>query len=116
LVALGRAELAPAQQQALGRVAEQLGGSVQELLSRVAGSDHSAPWLQTGALRNSIRTEADHEEAVVASNSLDAVYQEHGTSAVPPRPFFAPTGAAGAEDAAREVGRELAQVIRSLLQ
>ena len=116
VAALNKADLAPAQQQALGRAAEQLCSSVRELLSRVPGSDHSAPWLQTGALRDSIRSEADPEEAVVASSSLDAIYQEHGTSAVPPRPFLAPTGAAGGEDAAREVGRELAEAVRSLLK
>ena len=116
LVALNRADLASAQQQALGRATEQLGSSVKELLSRVPGSDHSAPWLQTGALRDSIKTEANPEEAVVASTSLDAVYQEHGTSAVPPRPFLAPTGAAGAEKAARDIGRELAEAVRGLLQ
>lgn len=116
LDSLDRVNFAPIQSDALGAAAQQLGASVRESLSHPPGSDHATPWLRTGLLRDSTTTEASSEEAVVASNSPVAVYQEHGTSAVPPRPFLAPAAAAGAETAADHVGRALADAVRDLLR
>jgi len=116
LNSLDRVDLAPVQRDALAEAAQQLGTSVRESLSHPPGSDHATPWLRMGLLRDSIATEVTAEEAVVGSNSPVAVYQEHGTSAVPPRPFLAPAGAAGAETAADQVGRVLAEAVRDLLR
>ena len=112
LDALARIDLAPAQRDGLGVAAEQLAARVRDSLSHLPGSDHATPWLRTGELRDSIAVKANTEEAVVGSADPVASYQEHGTSTVPPRPFLAPAGAAGADDAARSIGRAIADAIR----
>jgi HK97 gp10 family phage protein len=45
--------------------------------------------LETGAMRDSIEWNAHGNEGHVGSNSDIAVYQELGTSRIPPRPFLA---------------------------
>lgn len=49
------------------------------------------PLLRTGAMRDSIQHSADSKEARVGSNSDIAVYQELGTSKIPPRSFLEET-------------------------
>ncbi|SIN82964.1 hypothetical protein SAMN05443247_00028 [Bradyrhizobium erythrophlei] len=48
------------------------------------------PLLETGEMRDSIRHEVDPImlEMVVGSNDKRALYQELGTSRIPPRPFL----------------------------
>ena len=55
--------------------------------------------------------EADTHGAIVASTSDVALYQEHGTATVPPRPFLAPIAAIHAEDAADAIGAAVAKAI-----
>jgi phage gpG-like protein len=55
------------------------------------------PLLETGAMRASIQWNASDNEGYVGSNSDIAVYQELGTSRIPPRPFL--SGAAIAMEA-----------------
>lgn len=116
LDALARIDLAPAQLSALAAEADQLAGTVRNSLSHPPGSDHATPWLRTGALQASIASQASESEAVVGSADPVAVYQERGTSTIPPRPFLAPAGAAGAEDAARRVGRTIVDAIKEALR
>jgi hypothetical protein len=116
LDALARIDLAPAQLGALAAEADQLAGAVRNSLSHPPGSDHATPWLRTGALQASIASQASESEAVVGSTDPVAVYQERGTRTVPPRPFLAPAGAAGAEDAARRIGRTIVDAIKEALR
>jgi HK97 gp10 family phage protein len=56
-----------------------------------AGFETPAPLLRTGAMRESITSELIAPLAVaVGSSDKTAVYQELGTSRMPPRPFIAP--------------------------
>jgi HK97 gp10 family phage protein len=58
---------------------------------RVAkGFTENDPLLRTGALRDSIGHEVHGNEAVIGSKSDIAVYQELGTTKMPPRPFLGP--------------------------
>ena len=53
------------------------------------GFPENEPLLRTGALRDSIEhTVKSHHEAEVGSDSLVAVYQELGTTNIPPRSFL----------------------------
>jgi HK97 gp10 family phage protein len=46
------------------------------------------PLLETGAMRDSITHSVDGDEARVGSNEDTALWQELGTSKIPPRPFL----------------------------
>ena len=48
------------------------------------------PLLRTGEMRDSIEVEAHAHEAVVGTADVIALYQEQGTSTIPPRPFLGP--------------------------
>lgn len=50
------------------------------------------PLLRTGDLRKSITTKVDGNVAGIGSESPIALYQEQGTSKIPPRPFLGPAG------------------------
>ena len=69
------------------------------------------PLLRTGAMRDSIEHKVDGDSGFVGSNDDKAVWQELGTSKIPPRSFLG--GAAAhtgreAADAAAHKGREAA--------
>ncbi len=51
-----------------------------------------APLLRTGEMRDSIKRELDpvELEVVVGSSDPKALWQERGTSRIPPRPFLGP--------------------------
>jgi hypothetical protein len=57
------------------------------------GFPANEPLLRTGAMRDSISYEitAPGEEAIIGSDSDIALYQELGTSHIPPRPFLMPS-------------------------
>jgi phage gpG-like protein len=54
------------------------------------GYSADEPLLREGDLRDSISHEVDGLEAVIGSTSDVAVWQELGTSSIPPRPFLGP--------------------------
>ena len=54
------------------------------------GYSPDEPLLRTGELRDSISHEVSGLEAVIGSTSDIALYQELGTSSIPPRPFLGP--------------------------
>ena len=76
------------------------------------GASHERPWVQTGALQESIGTIAEGLSAAVGSSDPAAVPQEMGTAHLPPRPFLAPVGAAMAEEIARAVGEAVTAALR----
>jgi phage gpG-like protein len=98
-------DLSPKLEQAAAR----LEAEVKSVLSHLPGEDHSAPWLRTGMLHESISHQANATEAVVGSSDPVALYQELGTHRIPPRPFLAPTAASLAD----ELANDLADAIRS---
>jgi phage gpG-like protein len=58
---------------------------------RVAqGYSPDEPLLRTGDLRDSISSEVEGLEAAIGSTSDVALYQELGTSRIPPRPLLGP--------------------------
>lgn len=65
---------------------------------------HERPWVQTGALQDSVGFTAEGLSAVVGSNNPAAVRQEIGTTHLPSRPFLAPVGAAMAGEVAEAFG------------
>lgn len=73
---------------------------------------HDEPWLQSGALRNSVGAQADGLQAVVGSSDPAAVPQEMGTAHMPARPFLAPVAAGMGEEVARAVGAAVAAALR----
>lgn len=54
------------------------------------GDGGDNPLLRTGAMRDSITDESNALEFIVGSPSEILVYQETGTSRIPPRPVLAP--------------------------
>ena len=79
---------------ALAEQAQRMAARVQKGLSAQPGAaGHDEPWLQSGALRDSVGAQADGLHAVVGSSDLAAVPQESGTAHMPARPFLAPVAA-----------------------
>ncbi len=86
---------------ALAEQADRMAARVREGLSDPpGGGGHDEPWLQSGALRDSVgaspkreafAAEADGLQAAVGSSDPAAVPQELGMAHMPPRPFLAPT-------------------------
>jgi HK97 gp10 family phage protein len=62
------------------------------------------PELRSGALRESISREVSGREAVVGSDSEVMVYQEMGTSKMPPRPILGPAAFKNKKQIARIIG------------
>ncbi len=70
------------------------------------------PWLQSGALRDSVGAQADGLQATVGSSDPAAVPQELGTAHMPARPFLAPAAAEMGEEVARAVGAAMVAALR----
>ena len=83
--------------------AEMIAAGVRDRLSAKPGGDHAAPWMQSGALRESVGVLATDTGAVVGAGGVAAVAQELGTVHVPARPYLAPVAA--------ELGRAVAEVV-----
>ena len=56
--------------------------------STLAKKAADTPLLETGEMRDSIGHTVGHNEVEIGSTSQIAVYQELGTSRIPPRPFL----------------------------
>lgn len=71
------------------------------------------PLLRTGAMRDSIEHKViSSREAAIGSNNDIAVYQELGTSKIPPRSFLVQAAIHKEADVAHEIGRH---TLRALL-
>ena len=98
---------------ALAAQAERVAGAVRDGLSEPSGSaGHDEPWMQSGALHDSVGAEADGLQAVVGSNDAAAVPQEMGTHTMPPRPFLAPAAAGVGEEVARGVAEAVVAALK----
>lgn len=98
---------------ALAEQAQRMAARVQEGLSEPpGGAGHNEPWLRSGALRNSVGTQADGLQAVVGSSDPAAVPQELGTARMPARPFLAPVAAAMCEEVARAAAAAIMAALR----
>ena len=96
---------------ALATAAEDIAEQLRTALSTPPGGPHIYPWLQSGALHNSVAVSADGPNAVIGSDDPVALYQEHGTEALPPRPSFGPISAHAAPEAAHSVGQAIAHAL-----
>jgi hypothetical protein len=94
---------------ALGEASQELENRVIKVLSEIPGQDHSAPWIRTGELRDSIGRDVDGTIAIVGSSSDVAVDQELGTHTIPPRSFLAATAAGAADEIAVVIAAALAR-------
>lgn len=110
--ALGSLDCKALQQDCLERAAARIEDAVRQALSRSPGETHTAPWQQSGALRDSIAHSVEGAQAVIGSTSDVAVYQELGTRTDPPRPFLAPAGAELGDDVAESIGAAFAEALR----
>jgi len=98
---------------ALAEQAQRMAARVRERLSETPGAaGHDEPWLQSGALRDSVGAQADGLQAVVGSSDPAAVPQELGTAHMPARPFLVPVAAGMGEEVARAVGAAVAAALR----
>jgi HK97 gp10 family phage protein len=89
----------------------QLTEATQEQRSK-QGYAPNEPLLRTGALRDSIEWKVvSNHEAHVGSNNQIAVFQELGTSKIPPRPFLGPA----AHNNGPLIERAVKQVIRDYM-
>lgn len=68
------------------------------------GFPEDEPLLRTGDLRDSISREVDGNEAAVGSTSDVMVYQELGTSRIPPRPVLGPAALKNKEEIQHVLG------------
>lgn len=69
------------------------------------------PLLRTGELRGSIEHQANSFEARIGSNEDKAVWQELGTSRIPPRSFLAGALQHKVPEILEEIGREIVGVL-----
>lgn len=99
---------------ALARQAEVMAEAVREALSHAPGEAHLYPWMQSGVLHDSIDVAVNGAEAVIGTTDPVAVWQEHGTQHLPPRPFLAPAAEQGAAAAATAVGSAVAAALRKV--
>ena len=98
---------------ALAEQAQRMAARVREGLSEPPGAaGHDEPWLQSGALRDSVGAQTDGLQAVVGSSDPAAVPQELGTAHMPARPFLVPAAAGMGEEVARAVGAAVAAALR----
>ena len=98
---------------ALAEQAQRVAARVRDGLSEPPGAaGHDEPWLQSGALRDSVGAEADGLQAAVGSSDPAAVPQELGTAHMPARPFLAPVAAGMGEEVARTIGARVAAALR----
>lgn len=67
----------------------------------------NTPLLETGEMRDSIEHVSDHHEANIGSNSDKAVWQELGTSRIPPRSFLAGALQHKTTEIVEEIGRAI---------
>jgi phage gpG-like protein len=108
---LARLDLDAIASATLASEANRIGEAVREALSHTPGESHVYPWKQSGTLQDSIGVAAENGEAVIGSDDPVAVWQEHGTQRIPPRPFLAPVAALTAPQAASAVGAAVAAAI-----
>lgn len=81
---------------ALAEQAERMAARVRDGLSAPpGGAGHDEPWLQSGALRDSVGVQTDGLRAAVGSSDPAAMPQELGTAKMPARPFLAGGGGHG---------------------
>ena len=98
---------------ALAEQAERLAAVVREDLSEPSGTGgHDQPWLQSGALRDSMGVQADGLQAAVGSDDPTAESQEMGTSTMPARPFLAPVAAGMGEEVARSIANAVVAALK----
>ncbi len=98
---------------ALAEQAQRMAARVREGLSEQSGATgHDEPWLQSGALRDSVGAQADGLQAVVGSSDPAAMPQEMGTAHMPARPFLAPVAVGMGEEVGRAVGAAVAAALR----
>lgn len=113
---LERLELAPWQEvqvAGLRKAALKIRGAVRARLGTLVGGPHQSPWLESGALQDSIRFVVGPERAVIGSADPAAVAQERGTRFDPPRPFLAPAAASVAPEAVSEVAYTVAAMLET---
>ena len=113
---LGRLQEGDFGSSVLDDAAQALQSAVKARLSHVPGEQHDAPWLRTGALRDSIGVDVGADEAVIGSNDPAALAQELGTRRDPPRPFFAPTAAESTSNMVGLVANKLAALLRGAVR
>ena len=68
------------------------------------GFSENDPLLRTGEMRDSIGHAIGDKEAAIGSNNDKAVWQELGTSSVPPRSFLGAAGVRKSEEVAEILG------------
>jgi len=92
-----------------------LAAAVRDRLSHGPGEAHAAPWVQSGALRDSVgeMMDGDGWRGVVGSGDAAAAPQELGTLHVPARPFLAPVAAERGEALAERVRDGVAEAFRT---
>ena len=98
--------------QALVAASQDLASATRSAFSTLPGGPHEHPWLQSGALRDSIGCTVEGLDAIVGSSSEVARYQEHGTDAMPPRPTFAPVATAEAPKIGEAIATKVVQSLR----
>lgn len=77
-------------------------------LSTLEKKSADTPLLESGALRDSIRHEVEGDTARVGSDLDYALFQEVGTSKMPPRPFLQGSAQHHREDIEKAVGQTVA--------
>ncbi len=97
---------------ALATEAKALFAALGETLDTQPGGPHSHPWRQTGALHDSIALELTDSVALIGSNDPVALYQEHGSAKLPPRPSFGPLAAVAAPGIAHRIGEAAHAALR----
>ncbi len=98
--------------QALANAATHLADQLRGAFSTSPGGPHDHPWRRSGALQESIEINAEGPTAVVASTSPTALFQEHGTATIPPRPTFAPIAAAAGQEIAQHIAASVFNALR----
>jgi HK97 gp10 family phage protein len=73
------------------------------------------PLLRTGHLRDSIKVQAEGLHAIIGSDDPVAIYMEHGTSTIPPRPFLGPALHTKRDEVIAVIEANIAKAIRKII-
>lgn len=112
LISKLRADLDEPACAALTQAADGLAARVRQAFSTPPGGPHDHPWLRTGALHDSVGHQSEGPQAFVGSSAPAAVFQEHGTATIPPRPTFGPLAAEHGAAIARRVAVAVVEALR----
>jgi hypothetical protein len=80
--------------------------------STLAKKGANTPLLETGEMRDSIEHKVSHDVASIGSDNDKALWQEYGTSTIPPRSFLGGALIHKSDEVVEVIGQDIVATIR----